>query len=39
MGPIYYFSAFAHHIEATKPGVVGRHQAYKRALEAVGREG
>jgi uncharacterized LabA/DUF88 family protein len=33
---IYYFSALAHYLQATKPGVAARHQAYIRALKATG---
>jgi uncharacterized LabA/DUF88 family protein len=35
---IYYFSALAHYMQATKPGVAARHQAYIRALKATGIE-
>ncbi|HSY52683.1 MAG TPA: NYN domain-containing protein [Thermoanaerobaculia bacterium] len=32
---IYYFSALAHYMQAAKPGVAARHQAYIRALNAT----
>jgi uncharacterized LabA/DUF88 family protein len=33
---IYYFSALAYYRERWKPGTVGRHKAYLRALESTG---
>jgi len=33
---VYYFSALAKHLEATKPDVTLRHQVYIRALESTG---
>jgi len=33
---VYYFSAFAKHLEATKPDVTARHQAYVDALKSTG---
>lgn len=33
---VYYFSALAKHLEATKPDVTLRHQTYVRALESTG---
>ena len=35
---IFYFSALATHLAHSKPGVVGRHQAYIRALKHAGAE-
>jgi uncharacterized LabA/DUF88 family protein len=36
LADVYYFSAIAHHLQSTKPGVAKRHEAYRRALEATG---
>ena len=36
LGKIYYFSALAVHLEASKPHVTARHRAYIKALEAHG---
>lgn len=36
LGRIYYFSALATHLEATKPDVTARHRTYLDALEATG---
>jgi len=33
---VYYFSALARHLEATKPDVTQRHQVYVQALESTG---
>jgi hypothetical protein len=33
---IYYFSALAHYLQATKPGIAARHQTYIRALQSTG---
>jgi hypothetical protein len=36
LSAVHYYSAFAYHIEPMKPGVVARHRAYKRCIEASG---
>lgn len=36
LGPVYYFSALAHHAESWHPGTVTRHQAFIQALESTG---
>jgi uncharacterized LabA/DUF88 family protein len=33
---VHYFSALAHHVEASRPGTVGRHQTYISALHSTG---
>jgi hypothetical protein len=33
---VQYFSALAHHMEASRPGTVARHERYLRALRATG---
>lgn len=33
---VYYFSALAHHLERSKPGVTRRHESYIRCLRASG---
>lgn len=33
---VHYFSAFAHHMEASRPGTVQRHRDYLRCLRASG---
>jgi len=33
---IHYFSAFAHHLEGSRPGTVARHERYIDALRATG---
>lgn len=33
---IHYFSALAHHLQASKPGVTSRHQHYVQVLKATG---
>lgn len=35
-GDVVYFSAFAYHIESSRPGSVSRHQTYISALSASG---
>lgn len=35
---VVYFSALAHHLEPTNPGVTARHQVYLRALRTTGVE-
>lgn len=36
LSSIFYFSAIAKHLEARKPGVVGRHEDYAEALRGSG---
>jgi len=31
-----FFSAYAHHLKTRRPGIVGRHRRYVRALESTG---
>jgi hypothetical protein len=33
---VYYFSAIAHHLQHSKPGVATRHKLYVKVLEATG---
>ena len=36
LGPVYYFSALAHHAETWRPGTVARHEAFIDGLESTG---
>jgi len=36
IGEVVYFSALAHHIEASRPGTIERHQQYMDVLRATG---
>ena len=36
LASVEYFSAFANHLQSSKPGIVQRHQTYVRALESTG---
>ena len=36
IGEVVYFSALAHHIEASRPGTIERHQRYMDVLRATG---